>query len=297
MSKKEEDSPKPDLSVELEVLKPDFKPNPVEGVIVTWLGHATVLVQLEGKAFLTDPVFAEHCSPISFAGPKRLRPPPCTVKDLPQIDAVVISHNHYDHLDYSTVTDLNERFGEKLRWYVPMGLRSWFTHSGCTNVVEKTWWDEEIFGDSKIKIISLPAQHWSLRSGFDRYKTLWCGWAIKGERDSFFFAGDTGYCPEFKNIGHFYGPFTIAAIPIGCYSPRWFMTPQHIDPAEAVKIHNEIRAKNSLAIHWGTYAMGSNEPVLEPKRKLLEEVLKANLTNETFFTLRHGESWTPPGQQ
>lgn len=92
-------------------------------------------------------------------------------------------------------------------------------------------------------------------------QTLWCGWAIKGERDSFFFAGDTGYCPEFKNIGHFYGPFTIAAIPIGCYSPRWFMTPQHIDPAEAVKIHNEIRAKNSLAIHWGTYAMGSNEVI------------------------------------
>lgn len=184
-----------------------------------------------------------------------------------QINAVVISHNHYDHLDYPAVHALHARFGDDLRFYVPMGLRGWFEKYGITNVVELTWWQTHTLRsssssadqDRSIDFVFLPAQHWSLRSGFDRNQSLWGGWGVIGRQHRFYFGGDTGYCPEFKNIGAHYGPFDISAIPIGCYSPRHFMCSQHVNPADAVQIHQDIRSKFSLGIHWGTYEMGSIE--------------------------------------
>jgi N-acyl-phosphatidylethanolamine-hydrolysing phospholipase D len=289
-----QDHSKDKLSEHLKVVNPQFFECPDPGITATWLGHSSVLLQIDGAVVLTDPIFSERCSPIYFAGPKRLLKPPCSVNNLPQIDAVVISHNHYDHLDKQTVSDLlNQQYGPRLQWFVSMGLKGWFSDMGCNHVIEMNWWDEHsMFIPSKIKMVCLPCQHWSGRAGYlDKNTSLWCSWAVIGPSCRFYFVGDTGYCPEFKNIGNLYGPFDLAAIPIGCYEPRSFMQNQHIKPAEAVKIHNDVKATFSLGIHWGTYDMGSAEPFEEPKLQIAEEVAKAGLKPEIFFTLNHGESW------
>uniref|UniRef100_A0A915K4P6 N-acetylphosphatidylethanolamine-hydrolyzing phospholipase D n=1 Tax=Romanomermis culicivorax TaxID=13658 RepID=A0A915K4P6_ROMCU len=251
------------LEEQLPVMNPNFAVED-ENLRATWLGHATVLIQMERICVLTDPCFSPKCSPISIFGPQRIRPPPCSLDDLPKVDAVLISHNHYDHLDSTAVRTLNARFGADLRWYVPLGLKEWFCNVGCFNVAEFNWWQEDVLttGDNTHRMVCLPSQHWSCRNGFDRNRSLWCSWAVIGARHRFYFAGDTGYFTAFASIGHFYGPFTLAAIPIGCYKPRSFMKSQHVCPEEAVKIHLDVKAKNSIGIHWGTYDMGSTEVMI-----------------------------------
>lgn len=208
-------------------LNPDISNPPEEGIRITWLGHASVLTQFDHFSILSDPIFSDRCSPFSSLGPKRYRPPPCTVSELPKIDAVCISHNHYDHLDLQTVKDLNERFGEKLRWFVPNGLKKWMNDTGCVNVVEMEWWDEEVLekkttsGDNvTMRFAFTPTQHWCNRGVFDMNRVLWGSWTVLGPRYRYYFAGDTGYCDGFKQIGHRYGPIDVAAIPIGAYEPR-----------------------------------------------------------------------------
>ena len=181
---------------------------------------------MDGLNILTDPVFSTHCGPTWLLSLKRYRPVPCAVSDLPEIDAVCISHDHYDHLDFNTVTKLNRRFGDKLHWFVPMGLAHWMLQSGCNNVTELEWWDEKELpkcdiGGNSTKFIFTPNQHWCRRSLGDRNKVLWGSWTIIGPRHKFFFAGDTGYCKGFKQIGRKFGPFDFAAIPIGAYKPRF----------------------------------------------------------------------------
>ena len=200
----------------------------VDSIQVTWIGHATVLVQMEGLNILTDPVFSEYCGNIQRFGVKRYRPVPCTVDELPDIDAVCISHNHYDHLDHDTVCDLNKRFRDKVHWYVPLGLLKWMKNCGCKNVVELEWWDEhshpKFTENSKatpVKFAFTPAQHWCRRGLNDVNEVLWGSWSIIGPRHRFFFAADSGYCHIFKQIGKRYGPFDLAAIPIGAYEPRY----------------------------------------------------------------------------
>ena len=199
---------------------------PEEGIRITWLGHASVLFQFDGFTILADPIFSDRCSPLSFSGPKRYRPSPCTVAELPHIDAVCISHNHYDHLDVQTVYDLNDRFGNKLSWFVPDGLKYWMNQSGVReNVYESDWWSEKEISlktsdNIKMKFVFTPTKHWCGRGVFDRNKVLWGSWTIIGPRYRVYFAGDTAYCPGFKEIGHKYGPFDVAAIPIGAYEPR-----------------------------------------------------------------------------
>ncbi|CAK5085094.1 unnamed protein product [Meloidogyne enterolobii] len=144
----------------------------------------------------------------------------------------------------------------------------------------------------KYTVWSIPAQHWSQRSIFDRNKSLWSGWIIEGPKHKFFYTGDTGFCQEeFKKVGNRFGPIDLCAIPIGCYSPRWFMHPQHIDTSEAVQLHKLVRSKKSIAVHWGTYEMGSSEPYMEPKSKLEEAVQAEGLNENKFITLGHGQSW------
>ncbi|KAJ8301568.1 hypothetical protein KUTeg_020555 [Tegillarca granosa] len=193
------------LDKELPVLTPDFarlKSFPKSGVQMMWIGHASVLVQFDGISVLTDPVFSQRASPLQIMGPKRYRPPPCKIEELPHVDAVVISHNHYDHLDYGSVKKLNAKFGDKLWWYVPAGTKQWMVDTGCSNVVELSWWEESKYpNDPKISF------------------ALWGSWVVKGPNHSFYFAGDTGYCEGFKQIGRKYGPITSAAIPIGAYEP------------------------------------------------------------------------------
>lgn len=224
--------------------------------MITWLGHATTLVQFDNVTVLTDPILSERASPFQLIGPKRYRSFPCDVNELPLIDAVVISHNHYDHLDVDSVQSLNYRFGDKLRWYVPLGLAQWMKENGPENVVELNWWESScISKKSDVLFVFTPAQHWSKRTLTDDNIVLWGSWSIIGPKHRFFFAGDTGYCNSFKQIGNMYGPFDVAAIPIGAYEPRWFMLPQHVSPEEAVRIHEDVKSKSSVGIHWGTFSL------------------------------------------
>ncbi|XP_062338628.1 N-acyl-phosphatidylethanolamine-hydrolyzing phospholipase D isoform X1 [Osmerus eperlanus] len=284
------------LDSELPVVKPYFLQNPEQtggaapGIRVTWLGHASVLVEMDDLVILTDPIFSQRASPLQFLGPKRFRGPPCTVDQLPRVDAVLISHTHYDHLDLGTVTALNERFGSELRWFVPLGLLDWMQKNGCENVIELDWWKENcVPGHDDVTFVFTPAQHWCKRTPTDDNKVLWGSWSVLGPGGRFFFAGDTGYCPGFREIGRRYGPFDLAAIPIGAYLPRNMMRSQHVDPEQAVLIHQDIQAKHSLAIHWGTFAL-AYEYYLEPPVKLREAMEKKGLNVDTFFTLNHGES-------
>ncbi|XP_029901688.1 N-acyl-phosphatidylethanolamine-hydrolyzing phospholipase D isoform X2 [Myripristis murdjan] len=292
------------LDNELPVMVPYFIQNPhidgeirstspsdaAPGLRVTWLGHATVLVEMDGLNILTDPIFSQRASPVQFVGPRRYRGPPCTVEQLPRIDAVVISHSHYDHLDAGSVASLNARFGGELRWFVPLGLMDWLVKVGCENVMELDWWEENcVPGHDDITFVCTPAQHWSKRSALDDNKSLWGSWTVLGPDHRFFFAGDTGYCSSFQEIGRRFGPFDLAAIPIGAYHPRDVMQGQHVDPEEAVQIHQDVQAKRSLAIHWGTFAL-AYEYYLEPPVRLREALEQKGLKPDSFFTLHHGES-------
>lgn len=258
---------------------------PSHGLTVTWIGHATLLVQFDGLNILTDPIFSERSSPVQFAGPKRYTPLPISVADLPTIHAVLISHNHYDSLDKYTVRAL----GDDLTWFVPLGLKKWFRARGINNVIELDWWDEFELGG--LTFVCTPTQHFSGRGLFDRNKTLWSGWAVLGSNRRFWFAGDTGYFSAFKQIGERYGPFDLAAIPIGAYNPAWFMNPMHVDPEQAVQVHQDIQAKQSLGIHWGTFLL-TDEPVDEPPKLLQRAVNELGLRKESFITLKHGETKT-----
>ncbi|XP_077545942.1 N-acyl-phosphatidylethanolamine-hydrolyzing phospholipase D-like isoform X1 [Haemaphysalis longicornis] len=283
--------PKQELDLVLPVLKPRFQEPPVEGVRITWLGHSTALLQMKGVNVLTDPMLSERASPSQLLGPKRFREAPCTVADLPRIDAVVVSHNHYDHLDLNTVHQLNARFEETLRWFVPLGLTGWLEQLGCENVVELDWWQEGHLAteDNDLSFVFVPAQHWCKRTISDDNKVLWGGWCVISPEYRFYFAGDTGYCDVFKQIGQAYGPFDLAAIPIGAYEPRWFMKYQHVNPEEAVLIHKDVRSRASLAIHWGTFTL-ANEYYLDPPVKLRESLDRHGISPREFFTLKHGES-------
>lgn len=209
------------MSPDLDALK---TPKANWGLQVTWIGHATVLVQMDGLNILTDPVFNDYCGLSGIASYKRFRPIPCTIADLPDIDAVIISHNHYDHLDVKSVKELNERFGERTKWFVPMGTGEWMKETGCKNVVELDWWQHSGLSSNHkgkdVKFVFTPSQHWCARGLFDENAALWGSWSIIGPEHRFFFGGDTGYCDVFKVIGQKYGPFDLAAIPIGAYSPR-----------------------------------------------------------------------------
>ncbi|XP_021344037.1 N-acyl-phosphatidylethanolamine-hydrolyzing phospholipase D-like isoform X1 [Mizuhopecten yessoensis] len=477
-----------ELDKHLPVLTPEFdqlENPPNSGVQATWIGHASVLVQLDGITVLTDPIFSDRCSMVQWLGPKRYRPPPCKVDDLTVLDAVVISHNHYDHLDHGSVVSLNRKFGDKLWWYVPIGTRQWMLNTGCKNVVELSWWEEHQHSPNPNIMFALtPAQHWCKRTATDTNKVsrcqfgvtatdtnkvsrcqfgvtatdtnkvsrcqfgvtatdtnkvsrcqfgvtatdtnkvsrcqfgvtatdtnkvsrcqfgvtatdtnkvsrcqfgvtatdtnkvsrcqfgvtatdtnkvsrcqfgvtatdtnkvsrcqfgvtatdtnkvsrcqfgvtatdtnkvsrcqfgvtatdtnkvsrcqfgvtatdtnkaLWGSWVVKGPKHSFFFAGDTAYCEGFKEIGEEYGPFDLSAIPIGAYAPRSVMAAQHVDPAEAVQIHTDVKSRNSLGIHWGTFKL-TYEFYLEPQTRLPEELRKADLSEDCFVTLKHGET-------
>ena len=253
---------------------------------VTWIGHATLLLQVGGLNILTDPVWSERASPFTFLGPKRWVPPALPLDELPPIDIVLVSHNHYDHLDEATVEHLARQPGGAPRFYVPLGVDAWFRDRGLPVHATMDWWDRR--DDGALAVHFVPAQHWSARSWWDRNETLWGGFVVEAPGFRFIYTGDTGYSQDFADIGRRFGSFDLAAMPIGSYEPRWFMEPVHVNPAEAVQIHRDLQAARSLGVHWGTFLL-TDEPLDEPPRKLDAALSAAGLTRDEFWVFRHGE--------
>jgi N-acyl-phosphatidylethanolamine-hydrolysing phospholipase D len=254
---------------------------------ITWVGHATLLIQLEGVNVLTDPQWSERASPVSFAGPRRLTPPGLRLEDLPPIHVVLISHDHFDHLDEATVKRLAAT-AHPPRFYVPLGLKAWFATRGVTDVVELDWWDSRV--ERGLTLTLVPVQHWSSRSFFELNNRLWGGWAIAGRERRAFFAGDTGYyAPYFQAIGARLGPFDLAAVSIGAYSPASIMRFTHTTPEESLRIFADVRARRFVAMHWGTFDL-ADEPPREPPERLRVEARRLGLGDDRVWVLRHGET-------
>jgi N-acyl-phosphatidylethanolamine-hydrolysing phospholipase D len=263
---------------------------------VTWIGHATVLAQLGGLNVLTDPIFSTRASPLSFIGPTRAQKPGLWLHELPHIDLVLISHNHYDHLDDDSVAALARQAGGPPLFVVPLGLKAWFAQRDITRVIELDWWQSHRLGD--VEVVLTPVQHWSGRGLTDRLDTLWGGYALFARELHLFFSGDTGYSKDFADIRTRFaarqrpdqgGGFDIALLPIGGYEPRWFMQNQHVNPDEAVRIHRDLGAKASLGIHWGTFEL-TDEPLDEPPRALAQARLAQGVADSAFFTLAIGQT-------
>ena len=252
---------------------------------VIWVGQSTLLVNNAGVNVLTDPVFADRASPFRFAGPKRISKLPFKVSDLPPIDVVVISHNHYDHLDKGAIIDLS-RLQPDVHFYVPLGLKRVLESWGAKNVTELDWWEEVMHGE--LRITATPVKHWSSRSPFDRNKSLWAGYYITWDDFSFYFAGDTGYSDDFVETRKRLGAPDLAAIPIGAYEPRDFMKDAHINPEEAVQILKDVGAAKAVPVHWGTFKL-TLEPMAEPPARLRAALDKAQLKGQDFTILKHGE--------
>ena len=250
-----------------------------------WVGHSTVLVTIDGINVLTDPVFSDRASPVSFAGPKRVVPPAVTIDDLPQIDAVVISHSHYDHLDLPSLTALHAR-QDQVTFLVPLGLKELLQGAGISNVIELDWWEEVMVGE--VKFTATPVRHWSSRTPFDRNQTLWSGWMVNFPDYAFYFAGDTGYTDDFIETRERLGAPDLAAIPIGAYDPRKFMKASHMNPEEAVKAFEDLQASQAIAVHWGTFKL-TLEPLAEPPQRLRDELARKQLEADRFVALTHGQ--------
>jgi len=256
---------------------------------VTWLGHSSVLLQIQGLHILTDPHLTLRASPFSFIGPKRYTAPPISIDALPQIDYIVISHDHYDHLDVSTLKKMTQKQKDAPpHILVPLGYKKLLASKGLTHVTEFDWWDKKTFGP--VEIHCTPVQHWSRRSLTDYNHRLWSGWAVASKDFKFFFSGDTGYTHWFKKIGDTLGPFDASAIPIGAYAPRWFMKDAHMNVEDAIKAHTDLQSLFSFGIHWGTFIL-TDEPLSQPRERLnalMKE--KAQVDLKPFLTFKHGQT-------
>ncbi len=252
---------------------------------ITWIGHSTCFIQLEGLNILTDPVWSDRIGPVSWAGDLRANDPGIALDKLPPADVVLISHNHYDNLDESTILALAKN--PNTRFFVPLRLRDWFEDRGISNVEELDWWEGVTY--KGVKIICAPAQHFSGRWVTDRNTTLWCSWVVIGNGRRLYYGGDSGYFRGFAETGKRFGPFDLALLPIGAYEPREIMKPVQMNPADAVQASIDLRAKKMLGIHWGTFQRG-DEPLEEPPKKLREEVDKRHLENDQFLIFMIGES-------
>ena len=255
---------------------------------LTWIGHATFLVQLGGMNVLVDPQFSQRASPVPFAGPRRIVALPIEIGELPPIDVVLITHNHYDHLDVASVRALATAQGGPPAFLVPLGLKAWFHEIGIDGVEEYDWWQARAVGPLRFTLV--PVQHWSKRTLWDTNKTLWGGWVIEGAGLRLVHTGDLGYSQDARDIGTRLGPFDLALIPIGAYAPRWFMKTMHVDPAEAVQVRRDLRAARAIGMHWGTFEHLTDEPLDEPPSRLAAERGAAGLGPDEFDVMPVGET-------
>ena len=252
---------------------------------VTWIGHATVLIQIDGKNILTDPIWSERCSPISFIGPKRFTNPGIKLEDLPPIDIIIISHNHYDHMDLPTLKALDKR--DKPAIFAGLKNKDFLKEEGLTNVIELDWWDIRIEKD--IKITFTPTQHFSGRGIFDREETLWGSYLIEGKENTIYFAGDTGYFAGFKEIGSKFPNIDIAILPIGAYEPRWFMKPIHMNPEDTLLAYKDLGAKYLLPMHYLTFVL--TDEALDEPLKFTKSLFDSNkIKIDTLLDLKIGET-------
>jgi len=247
-------------------------------VSVTWVGHSTFAVQDEGDVFLTDPHWGARA-----LVPPRLSPPGIPLSSVPEDAFAVLSHNHYDHLDTWTV----RRLPRSIPWFVPLGLGRWVREHGPSQpsqVTELDWWQSARHG--RWTVTCLPAQHWSNRIGMARSSTLWCSWLLDNGARRYYFAGDSGWFPGFAEIGRRFGPIDVAFLPIGAYEPRWFMRPQHMDPAEALQAFHDLGARHMIPMHWGTFDLTDEPPDLPPR--VLQQAASGA---EGVHVLAVGERW------
>jgi N-acyl-phosphatidylethanolamine-hydrolysing phospholipase D len=250
---------------------------------ITWIGHSSFLVRMDGVFFLTDPMFSERASPFSFMGPRRMVPPGVPLTALPRIDFVLLTHDHYDHADLSTVKHLA---GLGVPFVVPLGLAGWVRAAGG-RATELDWWREtELAG---VRITCVPARHFSGRSLRDRNRRLWCGWVVSGKTRRFYDAGDTAYPDHFSEIGERLGPIDLATVPIGAYLPAVMMHAVHTTPEEGLRIARDVGARTAVAMHFGTFDL-SDEPVDEPARRFRAEAARQGWGTDRAWIMNIGET-------
>lgn len=268
-------------------IQPRRPPAPQDGsdVIVTFIGHATLLIQARGGTVLTDPIYSRRASPVPFAGPRRVHEPGVAFDDLPSISVVLVSHNHYDHCDLPTLRALDRRFGPL--FVAPLGNGRLLRSAGLRRVEELDWWQD--LPDASLGIRLTPAQHFSARGPLDRDRALWGGFIVDAGGRRVFFAGDSGYGSHFREIRERCGPIALALLPIGAYEPRWFMKDVHMDPAEAVQAHLDLQARQSIAMHFGTFQL-TPEGIDEPVAALRTALRAAGVPEARFRALAAGES-------
>jgi len=253
--------------------------------VVTFIGHATFLIQTPAGNILTDPMYSERAGPLNVIGPRRVRQPAIRFDELPPIAIVLLSHNHYDHCDRPTLRMLAKRFDPLV--VTPLGNRALVRSTGMRRVEELDWWDEA--RTSPLPITLTPAHHFSARGPFDRNRALWGGFMLAPPGASIYFAGDTAYAPLFRDVRRRLGPIDLALLPIGAYEPRWFMQSVHMNPAEAVRAHLELEARESIAMHYGTFQL-TTEGIDAPPRALEEACRASGVPLSQFRTMGFGKS-------
>jgi N-acyl-phosphatidylethanolamine-hydrolysing phospholipase D len=285
--------PDPDPSVFTRVTPQFVIPRADPGTFtLTGIGHTSFLIQISGLNVLIDPVWSERASPLRFAGPRRWVPPGIEFDRLPPIDAVVLSHDHYDHLDARTISRLAEHYPAAV-WYSPLGVGDFLRQRGAREVVERDWWEEATLAN--LTLVCVPAQHFSGRTLGRRNNTLWSGWVLRAPDRTLVFAGDTALHPEFASIAARYGPFDVAILPIGAYEPRWFMGAVHMNPEDCMRAVAQLRTGQNgkqlivAAAHWGTFKL-TDEPMDEPPALMRHEWQASGSDKNDLWIMRHGET-------
>lgn len=251
---------------------------------ITWIGHATMLVRMDGVTFLTDPMFSERASPLSFVGPARMVPPGVPIEALPTLDFVTLSHDHYDHTDLPSIRRLAERGVPVI---TPLGFSELLRENAGAEVRELDWWQSTRIGS--VEITCVPAQHFSGRGVIGQDRRLWAGWVIAGPTRRFYHAGDTGYGPDFVEIGKRLGPIDLASVPIGAYEPRAMMQAVHVNPEEAVRVAREVRARQAVGMHFGTFDL-TDEPLDEAPVRFRAAAIEQGFGADNAWTLSIGET-------
>lgn len=269
----------------------DKPPARVDGARIVHLGHASFLYQIAGLNLLIDPVYSERASPFTFMGPKRVNAPGIAFDDLPTIDTVLITHNHYDHLDIETLARLHRR--DRPRMIMPLGNDTIVKGRIADARAEAHDWTDRVALSDAVSVTLVPTYHWSARGAFDRRMALWCSFILETGGTKIFHVGDTGYHDGslYEQLGREHGPFRLAVLPIGAYEPRWFMSDNHMNPQEAVKIMLALAADEAIGHHWGTFQL-TDEGIERPPQALKAALAAAGLSEERFKPMRPGLSWS-----